>query len=230
MYQIKSEQFEGPLDLLLQLIEVEKLDITSISLSKITDEYIGYLKDVEEKRPEDYADFLYFAARLLYLKSRTLLPYLHPEELEDEIPLELQLKIYREFYDASKKIQAMIADKNFVFFRPLTLPQEGAFIPPGGITLNKLAKAFKKILQALEPIINLPKTTLKKVVSIKEKINQILKLVEESLTVNFGEVIKKAKSKTEVVVSFLAMLQLVKDKVLNVEQKGLFGEITLKKQ
>jgi segregation and condensation protein A len=229
VYQIKSEQFQGPMDLLLQLIEAEELDITSISLSKITDEYVSYLKDIEEKRPEDFADFLYVAARLLYLKSRTLLPYLRAEEEQGVIPLELQLKIYREFYEASKKIQNIISRKNFSYFREKPLPEKGVFVPPKNVSVNKLSKIFKEIIAFLEPIIAIPKTTLKKIVSIKEKINQIITLVQKSITLNFSEIVKGAKSKTEIVVSFLALLQLVKDKVVDVEQKKLFHDITLKK-
>lgn len=217
------------MDLLLQLIEAEELDITSISLSKITDDYIGYLKDIEEKRPEDFADFLYVAARLLYLKSRTLLPYLHAEEEQGAIPLELQLKIYREFYEASKKIQSIISQKNFSYFREKPLPERGVFIPPKNVSVNKLSKIFKEIIAFLEPIVAIPKTTLKKVVSIKEKIGQIIALIQKSITLNFSEIVKGAKSKTEIVVSFLALLQLVKDKVVKADQNKLFGEIELKK-
>lgn len=228
MYQIKSEQFEGPLDLLLQLIEGEKLDITSISLSKITDQYVARLREIEEKRPEDFADFLYIAARLLYLKSRTLLPYLHAEE-EEAIPLELQLKIYREFYEASKKINSIILKKKISYFREKPAPIKGLFIPPKNVSVKKLAKIFSDILNFLEPIVNIPRAALKRVVSIKEKIGQIIKMVETSLTVGFKDIIKSSKSKTEIVVGFLAMLQLVKDQVIDVEQKKLFDEITLKK-
>ncbi len=229
MYKVKLEHFEGPMDLLLQLIEGEQLDITSISLSKVTDQYVAYLKEVEEKRPEDFADFLYIAARLLYLKSKTLLPYLKQEEEQDALPLELQLKLYKEFYEASKKIHALILERNYSYFRDRPLPERGVFIPPKNVSVKKLAKIFREILDYLEPIVALPKTTLKRVISIKEKISQIISLVSKSLTLNFKEVIKGAKSKTEVVISFLAMLQLVKDRVVDVEQKGLFQEIRLKK-
>lgn len=228
MYQVKVEQFQGPMDLLLQLIEGEKLDITSISLSNVTDQYVAYLKDVEEKRPEDFADFLYVAARLLYLKSRTLLPYLHAQE-EDAIPLELQLKIYREFFEASKKINSIILKKKFSYFREKAPPVRGLFIPPKNVTVKKIAKIFASILNLLEPIVNLPKAALKRVVSIREKIGQIVRMVEKSLTISFGDIIKSSKSKTEIVVGFLAMLQLVKDQIINVEQEKLFDEITLKK-
>ena len=116
--QFKLEQFEGPLDLLLQLIEDQKLEITNISLAQVTDQYIQYLNHAHDLRPEDLADFLVVAAKLLYLKSRALLPALRLDEEEaDAGELEKQLKIYKEYLDASKKIEQMIKAGHFAFAR-----------------------------------------------------------------------------------------------------------------
>ena len=100
----KLEKFEGPLDLLLQLIESADLDITEVALSKVADQFMEYLEQVEEKNSEEMADFLVVASRLLLIKSRILMPALHLDEDDEVIGLEEQLKIYREYYEASKKI------------------------------------------------------------------------------------------------------------------------------
>ena len=92
--EIKIENFEGPLDLLLQLIEQEELDITQVSLSAVAEQFISYLETIEKKEPEMLADFLLIAAKLLYIKSRALLPELEMELEEDSIDLARQLKMY----------------------------------------------------------------------------------------------------------------------------------------
>ena len=118
MVNFKLEQFNGPLDLLLKLIEKEELDITQISLAKITDQYIEYIKSTSYIKPEDMADFLVMAARLLLIKSKALFPYLQfGEEDEDVEELERQLKMYKEFIEATKKIEVMIGKKKFMFMR-----------------------------------------------------------------------------------------------------------------
>src|SRR3989344_4119781 len=96
-YTFKLEEFEGPLELLLKLIEDEKLDITTISLAKVSDQYLAYIKNEEELPSEEVADFLVVAAKLIYVKSKYLLPALQLEE-EDGEDLEQQLKIFREYF------------------------------------------------------------------------------------------------------------------------------------
>ena len=100
--KIKIENFEGPLDLLLQLIEREELDITTVSLLDVADQYINYLSKIEDKKPEMLADFLLIAAKLLYIKSRALLPELETDSDEDSMDLARQLKMYKKFVEASK--------------------------------------------------------------------------------------------------------------------------------
>ena len=104
MYKVKLEKFEGPLDLLLQLIESADLDITEISLSQVADQFMRYLIEVENKNPDELADFLVAASRLLLIKSRILLPNLHIEDEGEAMELEIQLKIYKEYYEANLAI------------------------------------------------------------------------------------------------------------------------------
>src|SRR5574344_1562914 len=112
MMELKLEKFEGPLGILLKLIEQEELDITEIALASIADEFLAYVETSENIGPEEMADFLVMAARLLYIKSKALLPYLVSAEEEEEITeLENQLKMYKEFVDASSKIAQLVGEK-----------------------------------------------------------------------------------------------------------------------
>src|SRR5512147_3265515 len=111
----KMEKFEGPLDLLLQLIEQEKLSISEISLSKIADQYLESLGQVAEKDPDELADFLVVAAKLLLIKSRELLPSAAPAE-EEGPSLESQLKMYKIFWEAAQRIEAQIKKRRWIFF------------------------------------------------------------------------------------------------------------------
>ncbi len=157
-YQFKLEQFEGPLELLLSLIEDEKLDITSISLAKVTDQYLAYIENEDQLPPDEVADFLVIAARLIYIKSKYLLPALEVAE-DDEGDLEAQLKIYREYYNASKKIMTMLGKKAFAYVRttPLKVQREQGFSPPAHLTMDDMAASFRVVIERLEVIIALPR-------------------------------------------------------------------------
>ncbi|MBI4090763.1 MAG: segregation/condensation protein A [Candidatus Komeilibacteria bacterium] len=227
-YRFSVEQFEGPLDLLLKLIEDEKLDITTISLAKVADQYLAYLQEQEEVLPaEEIADFLVVAAKLIYIKSKYLLPSLELEEEEGD--LEQQLKIYREYYQASKVIHKMIGKKKFSYVRsvPLKLPREQHFSPPQHLTTHALADAFKLVIGKLEVIIRLPKIFLKNTISIREKIQSLKDAIERGIF-HFHRLYDKT-NKQDIIVSFLALLELVKTRHVAVEQTAMFSEITIRK-
>ena len=140
-YRIQLEEFEGPLDLLLKLIEERSLDITTVSLSQVADQFIAYVSGAEEMNPGEVADFLVVASKLLLLKSRILMPSLELEE--DEGSLERQLKIYREYYEAAKKIKAMIGKKNFMFTRSKAIRVfTPVFSPPKKLKAGELGAIF----------------------------------------------------------------------------------------
>ena len=227
-YKIKIEQFEGPLDLLLQLIEQNELDITQVSLAQVTDQYIEYLNQLEYLNPDVLADFLVIAAKLLYIKSKALLPYLKLDEENEGEELEKQLRIYKEFLEASKVINKMLRKKRFAYVREkMPISDIPLFKPSKSLTKEKLNKVFREILADIEPIVRLPQKSMGKVVSISEKIDQIKNLILEKAQVNFRELLKNSKDKTEVIVSFLALLELVKQKTIGVAQKDKFSEIKI---
>jgi len=164
MIKIKLEKFEGPLGLLLQLIESEEMDITQISLAKIADQYVDYIKSLDQINPDEMADFLVVAAKLLLIKSRALLPYLYPEEEEEIDELGQQLKMYKEFLEASKKVEAIIKQEKFMFTREFSRKavlaninymvglEAGFFSPPKKLKANDLLTIFKDLLKRIKPI------------------------------------------------------------------------------
>lgn len=229
MYKIKIEQFEGPLDLLLQLIEEQKLDITLMALSNVTEQYIAILDQNTRIPAEELADFLVVAAKLLLIKSKALLPYLSAEEEDLGGELEQQLKMYKLFYEASKVIHKMILKKRFCFYRDTSRLITPVFIPPEKITAKDLESFFNFILKNIEPIIEIPRKAMIRTISIREKIKQIRDFIFQSNGLNFKNLIEKAKSRTEIIVTFLALLELVKQRDVAVIQENIFSEITINK-
>ncbi len=228
-YLVKLDHFEGPLDLLLQLIEREELSITEVSLAKITDDYLTIIRAAKEIQPEELADFLVIAAKLILIKSQVLLPGIEAEQ-EEGPSLASQLKLYKEFLEASRKIEARIREKHFMFGRKKPLIQRvPEFLPPLRLTPEALVHVFRQVLKSLEPFLRLPKAAIERVISIQEKIARIRAMILDRVAVKFGEIMKEAKSRTEVIVSFLALLELVKQRTIEAKQDALFHEITLHK-
>lgn len=232
--ELNLEKFQGPLGLLLKLIEQEELDITEIALAKIADEYLEYVKSSSQIDPEEMADFLVMAARLLYIKSKALLPYLVSAEEEEDInELEKQLKMYKEFVEASVKISTLIGKKKFLF-SPLIInknfrrpkKEKTSFVPPKGLTAMLLADRFKELLERFaakeEP---LAEKSLGIKISIEERIDYIRDMLSKKIRFSFSQFLKTANSRTEVIVNFLAVLELAKQRELVFEQDELFSEI-----
>ena len=229
----KIDKFEGPLGLLLQLIEREELDITEISLAKIADQYIEYIKQAKTLKPEELADFLVVAARLLLIKSRALLPFLKGEEEEEIQEFEHQLRMYKEFLEAAKKIEAIIGKKRFSFAREFNrqafLASANIFSPPKNLTAVDLATVFGEIIRSIKPQEKLEEKNLEQIVNIEDKILAIQQILLEKIKISFNHVLVGAKNKTEIIVSFLAMLELIKQRDITVVQGGLFEEIEINK-
>ena len=230
MYQIKLEKFEGPLDLLLQLIEGQKLPITEVSLTQVTDQYVEYIHAATAINPEEIADFLMVAAKLLYAKSKEILPSAIWEEEEDEIDLAQQLKIYKEYHDASKKIDKMARKENFTYSRiaQITKKAEAGFYPPKKITMPLMQELFSNALRRLEPIIYIPKTIIERTITITEKIKEIKAAIKEAVSMDFKKLLSRG-GKTDTIMSFLAMLELIKQRDIEVDQGALFDPITIRK-
>ena len=229
-YHIKLEQFEGPLDLLLQLTEQEKLDITRVSLAKIADQYLSYIAEAKDITLAHLADFLSIASRLILIKSKALLPMLEfTEEEEEEIKdLEYQLAEYKKFKDASVKLALIFDSPETSFSREGFLGFGNVFYPPAKIQASDLEKSFVKVLGEIPIIEKLQEEMVKEVLTLEDRIVHLQDTLRERVQTSFAQLVADAKDKVEVVVSFLAMLELVKQRIIHVEQGELFSEIKLR--
>ncbi len=228
MKNFQLEQFSGPLDLLLSLIDEEKLDISEVSLSAVTEQYLNYLNQIENRKPEELADFLLIAARLLLLKSKKLLPQMDIEE-EGGSSLEEQLRLYKVFIEASRKIHQAWQENKRAVFRIEPPRKRKEFIPPENLALESMRESMVKLLQRIQPLKPLPQTHIDKTVSLEEKINQIRALLSGGGAVNFSAVLQDSQSRTEVIIGFLALLELVKQKAVFLKQKQSFNDIVIEK-
>ena len=157
------------------------------------------------------------------------MPFLQWEEEEEE-ELTTQLKIYKEYLVATKVIQKIIAKKQFSFSREKLLTTEGlGFCPPPKLVASKLAMVFAEIIFGLQPFLNLPTEVIRQTINIQEKIQQIREKIYSQATASFSEILKTAKDKTEIIVSFLALLELMKQRVIVVKQTKIFDDITIER-
>lgn len=225
----RVESFEGPLDLLLQLVESQEMDISTMSLAAVTDQFLEYVKAEEGKRIplEELADFLIVAAKLIYFKSRLLLPTLVDPMLDEGPDLETQLRRYQMFVEASKQIDVMWKSglRSFTREHVAWKPPAGSFFPPPGVTSILLQQVMQRIISRLEPIRALPQAAVERVISIQDKIRGLLNRIKDLTQTTFHEFIGVHATKAELVVSFLALLELVKQRFVAVEQQELFHDI-----
>lgn len=230
--RIKIQQFEGPLDLLLRLIEEQKLEITQISLAAVTEQFLHYMRSQTGLRPQELADWLVVAAKLLVIKSKALLPALHldQEEEREAVDLAWQLYQYKCYKEAAKVLGEFDRKYQQGWGRHTAFVEKITFYPDSSVTISSLRDAMRYLAKSLEEIMKLPKQILEEVVSISEKIEHLQKLIHTKISLKLKELISDAKSKTEVIVTFLALLELIKQKILTVEQEAMFSDIIIKKK
>ncbi|HEY68573.1 MAG TPA: segregation/condensation protein A [Thermoflexia bacterium] len=224
--------FEGPLDLLLHLIEREELDITTVALAKVTDQYLAYLAELERGQIKELADFLVVAAKLLLIKSQVLLPRPpsptpETEDVGDE--LVHQLQVYRRF----KQVAALLHEREMQglhgYVRIVPLPPLEPQVDLGEVTLDDLLAAVQEALDAKSaPPIG--EVVAPIVVTVAEQIA----CIEERLTwqrrVCFREILSDTATSVEVIVTLLALLELIKQDRVRVRQERLFGEIIIERR
>ena len=220
-YQVKLESFEGPLELLLDLIEKRKLFINEISLAQIADDYIAHLKTFE-KLPVDFvSNFLIVAATLVLIKSKSLLPSLSltPEETQDIHELENRLKEYQRIRELSLHVKKMFGE-NMMFPQGQSRKDVVIFTPNTEMTVTNIFGAMREVIMRFPKKIKLPKLVVKKVISLEEVMDKLATRITGSLRLSFREFAGVGKEeKVNVIVSFLAMLELVKQGVIAVTQE-----------
>lgn len=226
-YSVKIEQFEGPLDLLLNLIEEEKIDITRISLAKVTDQYLDYIKIYENISLHNLSSFLSVAAKLILIKSQALLPLLQLDEDEEEEihDLERQLAALKVIKDAIPKFADTLENSNSSFAHKGMWGMKPHFCPPEGITAMDLREAFLVSLSSIPELEKLEEKIVNDVVSLERKIIDVQKMIKNKALKSFSEIKKNSQDKAEVVVSFLAVLELVKQRIVVARQSGVFDDI-----
>ncbi len=230
-FTIKTEVFEGPLDLLLSLIEKKKLFINDISLAKVADDYISHLQSHEQFPIAQSADFLVIASTLLLIKSRSLIPSLNltSEEQQDVNDLERRLKVYARIKELSNHLKKMFGEN--IIFPAEPRKAVPVFSPDSSMTKENLVSAIKSVIQALPKVENIPKAVVKKVISLEEMIGNLTTRIQSSIKLSFKEFANVGKEeKVNVIVSFLAMLELVKQGIVNVRQSDHFADIEIETQ
>ncbi len=233
MYTIKTEQFEGPLELLLSLIEKRRLDITRLSLSKITGEYLDYIAAGEGVSLEHMSSFLAVAAQLLLIKSKSLLPFLLLDEEEEEVveDLEFRLREYKKFKDAALVIKMLYERPEQSHGREtVPAPRVPVFAPPKRVDTAALRQAFEAVLGSIPVFERLEEESLEEIVTLEEKILHLRDVFTRRTEGSFHEVVAEAENRMDVIVSFLALLELVKQRVLHADQSDLFVEIRVRRR
>ncbi len=226
--QITLEKFQGPLDLLLQLIENEKLTITEISLADVTDQFFKHLTSLEGERSEELADFLMIATRLVYIKSRQLLPYLYPPE-EEELSLSEQLKFYKRYADASKHVGEQWNLGKMAYGRIEPPPAPTGFTAPQNASKTELHQSILQLLRRLKPINPLPEVIIDRTVSVEQKIKSIYNALLKLKSLSFKGLLDSAANRSEVIVSFLALLELIKNQKVSINQSSAFDDMIVRK-
>jgi len=231
-YKVKLEVFEGPLDLLLYLIKKDELDIYDIPIERITSQYLEYLRVLKFLDLDIAGDFVVMAANLIYIKSRSLLPadQQPPEETaEEEDPrweLVRQLIEYKKFKDAAECLGRRALEQSNLFGR-LT----EAFVPErplGEVNIFDLINAFNRVVDRVKSREDL-REIFDEHFSVSDKIDFIMKRTASGVPLAFSELFANAASRVEIVVTFLALLELIRLKQLRAVQAEEFGEIQLQR-
>jgi len=229
-YTVRLPVFEGPLDLLLELIERAELDITKVALAQVTDQYLAYLRRLEVKDPADLASFLVVAARLLQIKSEALLPRPPERSAGEEDPgdaLAQQLLLYKRFKEAALILGARAEAGLRTYLRRSPPPRAEPHLDLGNLRLEDLREALRRTLAATAVEAGLTESVVAPKVHIRQKIRMIFEALRAHGRITFGSLIEKAQTRLEIVVSFLAVLELIKQRQVQAVQPDLFGDIEI---
>ncbi len=231
-YTVHTPLYEGPLDLLLDLIERAELDITSLSLALVTDQYLEYIHGLEQVQADELSAFLVVAAKLLQIKSEALLPrppVREPGEEDVGQAFVEQLKLYKRFKEIGQWLERRQQAGLRTYLRLAPPPKGPARLDLSGLTLDDLVRAahaaFARMPQQapLATVIAAPKIT------IREKIEWIAGMLKERARARFRELLGERPTRLEVVVTFLALLELVKRYRVAARQERLFSEIEIER-
>ena len=240
--QVKLEVFEGPLDLLLHLIEKNKVDIYDIPIVTITQQYLDYMKQMNTTDMDLMSEFLVMAATLVRIKSKMLLPVEETEEEEPEDPrqeLVEQLLQYKMYKYMSYELRDRELDGGRTMYKDPTIPEEVMdYVEPvdldellGDLTLATLNRVFQDVIRRQEDKIDPVRSKFGKLekeeVTVEEKLETVTDYAREHKHFSFRTLLGSQKSKMQTVVTFLAVLQLIKEGILIVQQEHAFDDIMI---
>ncbi|KND49647.1 MAG: segregation and condensation protein A [Parcubacteria bacterium C7867-008] len=226
-FTIQASGHEGPLELILELIEKRKLQVNELSLSQVTDDFITYVRSHEAFPMEDASNFIGVAATLLLIKSRSLIPELElsTDEEQDVDDLKRRLEQYEKAREASR-VLGQLFGRNVMVSAGDRVP-EVMFAPSRDLTLEALQVALGNALNALEKEEKLPEVRVKPTISLEDMMDSLKRRVEHAMTMSFKEFTGDKAERVEMIVSFLALLELVKQGHVETEQFGTFGDIRI---
>jgi segregation and condensation protein A len=232
-YKVKLEIFEGPLDLLLYLIKRDEIDIYDISIERVTKQYLGYLQAFKELKIDIAGEFVVMAANLIYLKSRSLLPLDQrpPEEDAEEgdpaWDLIRQLIEYKKFKEAAAQLHDRALEQERIFTRDGgSVPTSDAPLPLHEVGIFQLIHAFQEVIKRVEAREDLGEIFGERF-TVSEKIERILERVANGASVRFSELFAQIASRVEIVVTFLALLELIRLNQVRALQRKMFDEIEI---
>jgi len=231
MYQIKTENFEGPIELLLELVKKNEVDVYDMWIGKLTTQYLEHIYEVQQMDLDEALEFLVIAATLVYLKSRALLPQDVIEIEEEEEKLKKTLEEYAKEYEKFREVADRLKEKAVVasdqFMRPISDDlKKDEYVDA---TLFDLVSAFRDILKT-QGEKEAVREILREVITVEQKIADILSLFSgDNKVIKFSQVFKDAFSRIEIVVSFLALLEIIRQRKIRAVQTNLFDEIELVK-
>jgi len=230
-FSIKTSVFEGPLELLLDLVEKRKLLINDISLAAVTDEYMRHVSEMQEMSLPNTAQFISLAATLLLVKSKSLLPILEltPEEEESIDDLEERLRQYQIIRDAAVQLQMMFG-REVAYAPQFTPPTISIFVPDAYCTTDALASAMHGVITDLPKKESPQKAQIKVIISLEEMMTRLEDRISRNLLVRFSELNAGETERKVVIVSFLAILELFKQGNLLLRQTERFSDIEIERE
>ena len=231
-YRVETEVFQGPLDLLLQLIERSELDISKLALAQVTDQFIEHMRLLQNKRADRVSEFLLVATRLMQIKSESLLPrpvIRQPDEEDPGEALVRQLLMYKRFKELSGILAQRQSNNLRSYIRLADPPKIEGKLDLSNVGLSDLFHAARAAFINQRPLEPLGNVVVAPRITIREKIRLISQKLASSSRTRFKELVKETPDKLSVVITFLAMLELVRRFRISARQESLFGEIEIER-
>ena len=229
-YQVQIPIYEGPFDLLLDMIERAELDITAVSLALVTEQYLAYMHSLEQSNPDDISSFLIIAARLLQIKSEALLPRpIKREPGEEDVGAMLveQLRLYKRIKEVGAWLEARQAAGLTSYLRVAAPPKFEPKLDPSSLSLPKFMVAANSVFARAAEKEPLGSVIAAPTVTIREKIDLIARTLRQLRRASFRGLLTDGATRLEVVVTFLALLELIKRYRVQVQQSALFSDINI---